>query len=448
MNVKYQKTCRICSNPNLSHVIDLGDQHLQGCFDDGKKPISRRKILNRIVRCDTSKYENACGLVQSSCSVPPEILYSNYFYQSSISNTMKDHLKKVVSDTLSILSLKESPKLDNLNVLDIGMNDGFLLDQYPDNFKKVGVDPSNVTRKAKEKYKNKENFTILNETFPSSRLLKNKILTSKEVGLQEKLGYGCFWMPHLKFDIISSIACFYDLEDPNKFCESIYNLLNDNGIWIFEVAYLPDILNKLCYDTMCNEHLEHYHLSSVEYLLNKTGLKLFKADRNSINGGSIRAYVCKKEDFNNFDNDVWGDNLQKLRFYEFDLALDEQKIYDDFQTRVFNQRNDLLEFFSKKVLNKHKICHLYGASTKANTLLQYCFGDNVTDYIEFAAERSMAKIGAKTLNGIKIISEEESRSMKPDYYLIGPWHFRDEIVEREKNSGIKLIFPLPKLEIV
>ena len=420
MNIKHRQTCRICGNSHLKEIIDLGYQHLQGSFiKEGKGQTSLRKIPNKIVRCDVSQNENACGLVQTLHTIPPKIMYSNYWYESSIGKTMRDHLKSIVDKATSLV---KNPQ----KVLDIAMNDATLLLNYKEGVSLYGVDPSDITKKAKEKY---PNIKIYNDLFPCSEMEKDKLLES--------------------FDIITSIACFYDLDDPLDFCVNIEKLLSSRGVWIFEMAYLVNIIENLCYDTFCSEHLEHYHIAPIEHLLKRAGLRLIHAETNDINGGSICCYAVKNNNFD-YDTQARSDALMRLRFKEFDMALDENKIYEDFKNRIIYQKYELVKFLNQEVVKNKKTIHLYGASTKVNVLLGYCLGDDASKYIKYAAERSSEKFGAETLNGIKIISEDESKQMKPDYYLVGPWHFKNEILQRETeaiNSGVKFIFPLPKFSI-
>jgi hypothetical protein len=333
---------------------------------------------------------------------------------------MRDHLKSVVDKALEFIP---SPK----RVLDIAMNDGTLLLNYNQNIELYGVDPSDITKKIKEKY---PHIKVYNDLFPCQEMRKDNLNGT--------------------FDIITSIACFYDLDNPLDFCVNINKLLSNDGVWIFEMAYLVDIIDNLCYDTFCSEHLEHYHLAPVEHLLEQAGMRLVYAETNDINGGSVCCYAVKNNNFK-YDNEQRSSALMNLRFKEFDMALDDDKVYEDFKNRIVAQKYELVKFVNEEVIKNKKTLHLYGASTKVNTLLGYCFGDDISKYIKYAAERSPEKYGAETLSGIKIVSEEESRKMKPDYYLVGPWHFKKEIVEREKdtiNSGIKFIFPLPKFEVV
>tara|TARA_R110000824_G_scaffold34372_1_gene109195 strand:+ start:5081 stop:6325 length:1245 start_codon:yes stop_codon:yes gene_type:complete len=413
MNIKHRQTCRICGNKHLTDVIDLGEQFFQGSFvKDGVPDPPTRKTPNKIVRCDTSQDENACGLVQTSCSVPPEILYTNYWYQSGISQTMKDHLRGIVEEALSITKLSKG------RVLDIASNDNTLLRNYPNSFKKWGIDPSDIARKQTD-----ADITVVNDTFPTKDL-------------------SC----ETTFDIITSIACYYDVEDPTAFAIDIKNRLTNDGIWIFEVAYWPSMLDNLAYDSIVNEHIIHYHLAPLETMLRSVGLKVFNAVKTATNGGSIKVHVCH-QGCCTYDEDESKKALNKLRMEEFEAHLDDDSTYTSFRERVECQKQELLALISS-IQEEGKTIHIYGASTKLNTILGYC--DIGPEIIKYAAERSPEKWGAKTISGIELISEEESRAMKPDYYLVGPYHFKKEILEREKEAlaqGTKFIFPLPHLSV-
>lgn len=417
MNITHRQTCRICSNPHLSEVIDLGNQYFQGSFiKEGMPPAPKRKTPNSIVRCDTSKNEKACGLVQTKHSIPPSILYSNYWYQSGISATMKNHLKSIVDKATQLTGASGGA------VLDIASNDNTLLRNYPDSFEKYGVDPSDIAGKQTD-----ENITVINDLFPTKRLQDEK--------------YSNY------FDIVTSIACYYDVEDPADFATNVKNLLKDDGIWIFEVAYWPLMLKNLAYDSIVNEHIIHYHLAPLEIMLDTINLKVFNAQKTTTNGGSIMVYVCKKN-CDKYDSTENQKNLASIRLEEFDAALDEESTYTEFHQKVAAQKEELLSLI-RSIKEEGKTVHLYGASTKLNTILGYC--DIGPDLIPYAAERSPEKWGGSTISGIKLISEEESRAMKPDYYLVGPYHFKQEILEREqqaRESGVKFIFPLPSVDII
>lgn len=417
MHLVYRHTCRICGSSNLTPVINLGEQYLQGSFfKPGKEEPPLRKIDLSLLRCDPTKDENACGLLQMEHSVPPEILYSSYWYRSGTNQTMRDHLRGIAEDAQVLVN-----KPDAI-VLDIGCNDGTLLNNYPSGYLKFGVDPSDVAQEISE------NVKVIQDIFPSGELNK---------AVQEK-----------KFDIITSIAMFYDLEDPLSFCKEIKRLLSEEGLWIFEMSYMPEMLRMNSYDTICHEHLEYYSLAVIEYLLRKSGLKIFDLKLNEINGGSIRCYATHVNNFS-FKSEQSQQRIKLLRQEEFDMELDTDKPYKNFQDRINIHRDQLLSLL-KSLKKDHKTIHIYGASTKGNTILQWCGVDN--RLVDYAADRNPDKFGAYTLGtDIPIISEVESRQMKPDYYLVLPWHFKEEFLKREEeilNNGTGMIFPLPDIQII
>jgi SAM-dependent methyltransferase len=405
----HRQTCRVCGSPALTKVIDLGEQYIQSAFvKEGMPAPSSRKIPMALVRCDPMRDERACGLLQNEYTVPPEMMYASYWYRSGTNNTMREHLDNLVAEAIKLLG--RTPWA----VLDIGCNDGTLLAAYPWSVKKYGIDPSNATTDIST-----DAATVWRESFPSPKVLAHL---------------------HNSVDIVTSIAVNYDLEDPVEFARGVKMVLAPRGIWCFEMFYLPTMLERLGYDAVCHEHIEYYSLAVVERILRTTGLKLVSAQLNNINGGSIRCYAAHV----NNDNVVATEDLRVLRQHEFDLKLDTNEPYLQFQERIEKHKAELHAFLLQ-LRAEGKRVHVYGASTKGNTILQWCNIDSTL--IEAAADRSPGKHGARTIGtDIPIISEEESREMKPDYYLVLPWSFKEEFLKREKE-GTKFIFPLPTIEV-
>jgi SAM-dependent methyltransferase len=368
------------------------------------------------VRCDPTRDETACGLLQMEHSVPPEVLYSSYWYRSGTNNTMREHLRGIAGEAMAIVGNGAH------TVLDIGCNDGTLLNCYPPTYAKFGVDPSDVAQSVSS------DIRLIRDVFPSSEL--DAVLAGR------------------KCDIVTSIAMFYDLEDPIGFARAIKAVLAPDGIWVLEMSYMPTMLAMNSYDTLCHEHLEYYSLAVLERILLSAGLKVFNVALNSINGGSIRCFATHEDNFHHRSPD-YALRLRALRQQEFDLELDTDKPYRNFQNRINTHRDELFALL-KKLKADGKQIHVYGASTKGNTILQWCGIDK--SIITVAAERNPDKYGARTLGtDIPIVSEEASRAMRPDYYLVLPWHFKEEFLQREAEmlrQGIKFIFPLPNIEIV
>lgn len=417
MHLVHRKTCRVCGSNALTKVIDLGEQHLQGSFvKPGKETPPMRKIPATLLRCDPTKDEKACGLLQMQHTVPPEILYSAYWYRSGTNNTMRNHLRGIAEEVMATFNQPSA------RVLDIGCNDGTLLGFYPDGYEKYGVDPSDVALEIEG------GVTVIQDIFPSVELL-------------DVLKGG-------KFDIVTSIAMFYDLEDPIDFTRGIKTVLSPEGIWVFEMSYMPTMLKMTSYDTICHEHLEYYSLAVIEYILKQAGMKIVNVSLNSINGGSIRCVASHLENFA-YKTEEHMRNIKAMHQEEFDLELDTDKPYKNFQNRINVHREELVSLL-KQLKQDGKSIHIYGASTKGNTILQWCGIDQ--RIIDCAAERNPDKYGASTLGtDIPIVSEADSRAMNPDFYLVLPWHFKEEFVEREKevlDKGVGLIFPLPTIEII
>ncbi len=417
MHLGHRKTCRVCGSSALTPVINLGEQYLQGSFvKPGKEEPPLRKISLSLVRCDPTKDERACGLLQMEHTVPPEVLYSAYWYRSGTNETMRNHLQGITEEAASLIGKS------NARVLDIGCNDGTLLKCYPQNFIKFGVDPSDVAQEITG------DITAIQDIFPSEEL--TKVLQGE------------------KIDIITSIAMFYDLEDPVSFCKEIKKALAPGGLWVFEMSYMPSMLKMNSYDTICHEHLEYYSLAVLEYILKQADLKIVDAVLNDINGGSIRCYATHIDNFA-FKKQEAVTRIKLLRQAEFDMELDTDKPYKNFQDRI-NVHKEQLVSLLKMLKKEGKSIHIYGASTKGNTILQWCGIDN--RIIDVAAERNPDKYGAYTLGtDIPIVSEADSRAMKPDYYLVLPWHFKEEFLKREEEilqRGVGLIFPLPNVEII
>ena len=417
MHLIHRQTCRVCGSSALTKVIDLGEQYLQGTFvKPGEETPSMRKIPMALVRCDPTKDEHACGLLQTLNTVPPSILYATYWYRSGTNQTMRNHLRGIALEAVEAIGKT------NARVLDIGCNDGTLLKSYPETFIRVGVDPSDIAQEVGDGIK------VIQDLFPSQEL-------TKEVGGK-------------RFDIITAIAMFYDLEDPVSFVQNIKEILAPDGLWIVEMSYMPAMLRMNSYDTICHEHIEYYSLAVLENILERADMKVIRVGLNDINGGSIRCYATHLDNFK-FRAPEHGHTLEALRREEFDMELDSDRPYKNFQERINAHRQELNSLL-KRLKSEGKRIHVYGASTKGNTILQWCGIDK--SIVDCAADRNQHKHGARTLGtDIPIISEEQSRAMKPDYYLVLPWHFKKEFLEREKqtlDSGVGMIFPLPSLEIV
>ncbi len=404
------KKCRICESTELETVLSLGDQFLTGVFPKSVKEEITKGPLDL-------EWCHECGLLQLKHSYSLDEMYGdNYGYRSGLNKSMVRHLTNKIKMLENLVSLSN----DDL-VIDIGSNDATSLKAYSGKFQKVGIDPTG--EKFKEFYTN--NITLIPDFF-NEKVYKNLFPTKKA-------------------KVITSIAMFYDLEDPNEFVKDIYNCLDDNGVWHFEQSYMPSMLRTNSYDTICHEHLEFYSFRVIKSLIEKHSMKVIDVQMNSINGGSF-AITAAKAGSNYVANDAIINWMLKQ---EDNLELNSLKPYNDFKERIFNHRNNLVELIESLVADGKKVFG-YGASTKGNVLLQFC---NFTkEQIPFIAEVNEEKFGSFTPGTlIPIISEAEAKAMNPDYFLVLPWHFKNAILEREQEyieNGGKFIFPLPEIEII
>ncbi len=417
MESKAITKCRICGNTDLVPVLDLGIQALSGRFPKAGEPDPPKAPLE-LVKCNQEKDPQACGLLQLRHSTPPAEMYQHeYGYRSGINQTMTDHLKNIVKRAQDIIKLKSGDV-----VLDIGSNDATLLKCYQvPGLVRVGIDPT-----GKQFIKYYPHDVKLVTDFFSAENYRSAI-------------------PDKKAAVVTSIAMFYDLETPMNFVADIREILSRDGLWIFEQSYMPTMLKMNSFDTVCQEHLEYYSLHQIDWMLKHQGMRIIDVDFNDINGGSFRVYASLE---NSSLKSIPG-KIDKILAAENELGLNKERPYMEFRERVSKIKDELYRFLTAEKA-KGKTIHLYGASTKGNVLLHYCGIDS--RIVTAAADRNPEKWGRRTPGtNIPIISEEESRKARPDYFLVLPWHFKKEFIAREAEflaSGGKIIFPLPKIEIV
>jgi SAM-dependent methyltransferase len=403
------KNCRNCKNTELFDLFSLGKISFTGRFPNTIRQNVPKAYLN-VLMC------KKCKLVQLDRNFDLNYLYGkNYGYRTGINKTMTDHVKKIVRKCSALVKLKSKQY-----VLDIGSNDATLLNFYANDIIKVGVDP--LVNKYKKFYK-KINYKISNFF---------KIKDIENIKIKKK------------FKIISALSVFYDLRDPNKFIKEIKKILDDKGVFVLEHVDLYYIIKNNIFDTICHEHLIFYSSKIIIEMMKNNGLKVFNHEYNEINGGSSRYYICHSK-----TNFKVSKNIKKVLLRENLQGIELKKTYKLFFTKILNEKIKLIKLI-KKIKNEKQDIHGYGASTKGNVLLQfYNINNKVVNYI---ADRNPLKWNSFTPGTrIKIISESQSRKIKPHFYLVLPWHFKNEILIREKNirkKGTKFIFPLPRVRVV
>lgn len=407
--------CRLCGNPDLDPVIDLGAQALTGVFPrDPQTSVPVGPL--ELVKCHATE-SGTCGLVQLRHSFQPAAMYGeNYGYRSGLNESMVNHLNGIAQEAKDLAEISSGDL-----VLDIGSNDGtFLRALAAPGVDLAGMDPTGL----KFRHYYPSNAHLIPAFFSAERF-------RKEFGQRS---------PRL----VTSIAMFYDLESPLEFARDVFDVLADDGIWIFEQSYLPLMMARTSYDTICHEHLEYYALKQVRWIADRVGFQILDVEVNDVNGGSFRVAVAKSGHRHSPNERAIADLISKEN-----EGFSDEGIYNRFVERVLRHRDDLRAFLHDARKRGETILG-YGASTKGNVTLQFC-GLGPGD-IPCISEVNPDKFGAFTPGTlIPIVPEREARAMKPDAFLVLPWHFRDGIVNRERDflaHGGKLIFPLPEIEVV
>lgn len=405
---------------NTQDLFSLGELYVSDFLSDNESPRHSPVEMKLILENDTK-------LVKLEKSAPMNVMYGKYWYRSGINNTMKTELKNIVESITNVLDFNENDLW-----IDIACNDGTLLSFIPNNLIKVGIDPVDDTyKKESEKYAN----LIIQNYFTSDEFKKSK--------------FG-----NLKAKVVTSIAMFYDLENPKSFIQDVKEVMDENGLWVLQLSYTPLMIEQLAFDNICHEHIYYYSLFNIKQLFEEEGIRIVDVQLNDINGGSFRIY-CMKEtsDLTKFGTQPYRDvcqfRINSLLSYEKTLNLDKKETWVNFFDKINDLKNKTVSFIKEEKL-KGKTIWGYGASTKGNTLLQYFGLDNTL--IDGIAERSIYKFGLKTIGtNIPIYSESEMRNAKPDYLLVLPWHFINEFIERESDFldyGGKFIVPCPKFNII
>jgi SAM-dependent methyltransferase len=402
-------TCRVCDSPELVPVLSLGDQYISDFVSADTASVEGVAAPLELVLCNNP----GCGLLQLRHTCSRDLLYRHYWYKSGMNQTMRDALADITTGAERITGLASGDI-----VVDIGCNDGTLLRSYKtDGIVRVGFEPA------------------------------RNLVADAEVGttriINDFFEFKMFdWhFPGKKARIVTAIAMFYDLEDPNSFVSDVRELLAADGVFVIQMNYLLSMLQQNAFDNIGHEHLEYYSLASLQTLLRRHGLEVFDVERNEINGGSFRAYI------GHIAAHARDESVPFLEAEERHLL--GRRAYSDFASRITSLKAKIHAFISQEKA-RGKVVYVYGASNRGNTLLQYFGLDH--RLISAAAEVNPAKFGRRTVGtGIPIIPEEQARRDRPEYFLVLPWAFLEEFKRREREylgSGGKFIVPLPDMRIV
>src|SRR3989338_1953097 len=403
--------CRICKS-NLIKFLSLGSMPLANSFLS-KGDLKKSENAFPLEAC----FCNKCKLVQLSHVVDPEIMFKNYVYVSSTTKTLQLHFKKMAEEITKEFELDKKSL-----VVDIGSNDGVLLKPFKESgIRAIGVEPAaNIAKIAEQ-----NGIETINDFFSSD--VVNRII--------EKKGNA---------DVITATNVFAHISDIDDVVKNVKTLLKKHGIFVIEIQYLADTIEKMTFDNIYHEHLYYYTLTSLSNFFKMHDMQVFDAERVDSHGGSLRVFIKRAEDRRKIKGSV-----NKILGYEKKMGVESIVLYKKFSDDVYSVKEKLVSYI-KNIKKQGKSIAAYGAPAKGNTLLNFC---NIgTEYIDYVIEDNPLKIGLYTPGThIPVVGSKILDDKTPNYILILAWNFAKEILEKTKKyaeQGVKFIVPLPEPRIV
>jgi hypothetical protein len=365
-----------------------------------------------LVKCNETN--GGCGHVQLLHTFDLPTMYGeDYGYRSGLNQSMVSHLKSKYEKISKDIRLNP-----NDIVVDIAGNDGTFLGFFPENTRRLSIDPTS----------NKFAKYYLPGVDRVADFFSTEIYVSK---------FG-----EEKAKVITSFSMFYDLEDPCDFANQVNQVLDpEEGIWVTEQSYMPEMILVNSFDTVCHEHLSYYGMRQLKYIMDKSNFKIIDFEFNDVNGGSISVVSANK----NSKYEECTDKLSKIIQDELDQNLNTTKPWDDFKIRINECKNKFYELIKECKENNLKVAAL-GASTKGNVTLQTWGIDDTI--VEIVGDVNPDKDGSYTPGTWIPIALEDKVINKYDVFVILPWHFKKFFLTNPKFKGKKLLFPLPNPEII
>jgi SAM-dependent methyltransferase len=404
--------CRICASENLKKFLSLGNTPLANSFLE-KEELDKKEKTFPLELC----FCDECKLVQLSFVVPPELMFKNYVYVSSTTKTFHKHFFQMAE------YISKKFKLDNKSlVVDMGSNDGLLLKAFKKmEMQVMGVEPAANIAKIAER----DGIETINDFFNENAV--NQII--------ERKGYA---------NMITANNVFAHINDIREVIKNVKILLKDSGIFVIEVQYLVDTIEKMTFDNIYHEHLSYFTLTSLINFFKRHEMEIFDVQRVDTHGGSLRVFV--KIVGSNFAVEKAVNGLLE---HEKKLGVENLELYKSFADKVYRTKETLISHI-REIKSRKKSIFGYGAPAKGNTLLNFCLIG--TDCIDCIIEDNPLKIGLFTPGmHIPVASSKILDEKRPDYILILAWNFAEEILIKTKkyaNQGVKFIIPLPTLRIV
>jgi len=400
--------CRTCGNENLKKFLSLGKTPLANSFlskeDLGKE---EKTFPLETAFCDR------CKLVQLTYVVPPELMFRNYVYVSSTTKTFINHFSKMAEDISKSFGLGQHSL-----VVDIGSNDGILLRGFQRfGAKTIGVEPATNIAKIAEQ----NGIETVNDFFGKNAA--ERIISKKG-----------------NADVVTATNVFAHIDDITDIITNVKKLLKQDGIFVIEIQYFVDTLEKMNFDNVYHEHLSYFTLTPLVYFFKHNGMEVIKVQRVDSHGGSLRVFIKKAD--GKFEVD---DSVERILEYEDKIGINDYDLYEQFGKKVYDARDKLVKYI-KGIKEQGKIVAGYGAPAKGNTLLNFCKIGH--EYVDYIVDDNPLKIGLFTPGThIPVVSSENLDKKRPDYILILAWNFAEEILNKTKKyaeAGVKFIIPLPE----
>lgn len=401
--------CQICNHFPLERVLFLGYLPPVNDFHQiGERPKEEPSYPAEILYCEK------CHLVQSGLVVDPKIIFPpSYPYTSSTTKVLRDNFAELYRECSEMLNLKR----DDL-IVDIGSNDGNLLNNFKDNHRVLGITPEDIGKIAIER-----GIPTILDYF------------TKDVAAKVVKEYG-------KAKIVTATNVFAHIDNVNEVVDDVLAMLQDDGVFIIEVHYLLPIVRLNQFDTIYHEHLRHYSLHSLKYLLEDHSLEVIHAKQIPSHAGSIRIYAARKGKY------PAGDTIRPLLEMEKKEILSKGALLD-FRRKTILAKLELATLLRDIKKNGERVYGI-GAPSRGTTLINYVgIDEGIVDCIlEIKGSHKIGKYVPGTL--IPVLEESKLYEDQPEYAILFSWQITDELIPKLKERGFrgKFIVPLPSPRVV